>query len=451
MNELATRPSILSAIDSPKAWGWEKWLTSSRPEAAAQLRDAPGTLAELVTIHPEVLGGWTRALFGEEIPFFTKFIHTDFPARVHLGFRRAVDRDELLTWLEREQALLRRLFVALQTPSAEAFSAYQTRYSKWATEQALARWQRPDDETAAALFAPFVDPSLDLPAWLAGVRQNRAKLVEALNDVDLSDELDHLLLTPAGVLHGIFGLSHQTHPLDGSRDALEVLFGVLGERAAAGASDGELSRIIEQANLPRLRAENRAPPKNEAWLPAHVEGALVLVEPQQTSDTTYSLADFYTPLTWTENRVRFRKGDVAHGLSRDELRGIVDQIDLRATSVDSIRRIPKAMPATSRPGAELFCLVDEPQEWPFFTAYRLELQGRFHAKPPHGVFQELVVMRGRVELSDDRGLCGELSSRAPAFVPATLPGRYTLAAKEPSSILILGVPGARGGAPVVTG
>src|SRR5580704_12714917 len=97
------RPSILSPVNAPKAWGWELWLTSTRPEAAARLGNSSSTLAELVAAHPEVLGAWTRRLFGDEMPLFAKFIHTDFPAQVHLGFRRAVDREELLGWLDREQ------------------------------------------------------------------------------------------------------------------------------------------------------------------------------------------------------------------------------------------------------------------------------------------------------------------------------------------------------------
>jgi hypothetical protein len=451
VNELVTRPSVLAAIPAPKAWGWELWLTSTRSEAAAQLHGGPGTLSDLIARHPEVLGAWTRSLFGDQMPIFAKFIHTDFPKWVHLGFRRAISREEFLGWLEREQDLMRRLLAALRIVDAQAFADYHSRYSAWAAQQALARWQRDDDAAAASLFGDLIDASFDLPSWLASARANRAKIVDALNEVDLKRESGHLLLTSAGCIHGIFGLSHQTHPLDRSRPALQALFRVLAERHASGASDGELARLVELAGLPSLRAENVAPPKNEGWLATSVDGADVLVEPQQTSDTTYSLADFYTPLTWGGDRVRFRKGSPTHGLSRDELATYLDSVHLSVTPIESVRRIPKHVAGASRKGAELFCLVDEPQEWPFFTAYQLELSGKFRAAPPPGIFQELVVTRGRVELSDDKGVRGELSPHAPGFVPATLVGSYTLAAREPSTVLILGMPSARGSGPVIGG
>jgi hypothetical protein len=95
----------------------------------------------------------------------------------------------------------------------------------------------------------------------------------------------------------------------------------------------------------------------------------------------------------------------------------------------------------------MFCLLDEPTRWPFFTVYQLELTGSMALLPPPGVFQELVVTRGRVGLGDAVGSVGELTTGAPGFVPATLNGSYTLSAREPSTVLVVGVPGARGGAP----
>jgi hypothetical protein len=452
-DELVTRPSVLTAIDTPKPWGWELWLTSTRTEGAAHFPRAEGTrtLAALVANRPEVLGKWARRIFGDEMPIFAKLIHTDFPSRVHIGFRRGVERGELLGWLDQEQALMRHLFAALRTETAAAFAAYAERYSTWATAQALAGWRRDDDGTSASALAPFVAPSFELAPWLRAVRANRAAIVDTLNDVDLRDERGNLLLSSAGIVHAIFGLSHQTHPLDRSRPALEELFATLASRAEAGATDEELTQAIDAAGLAALRAQNDAPPKNEAWFPTVVAGAEVLAEPQQTSDTTYSLADFYTPLTWGGDRARFRKGAPAHGVSREELSRYLAQVDLGATPVDSIRCAPKRI-GTTREGAELSCLVDAPIRWPFFTAYQIELapspsapSARATCFPPRGVFQQLVVTRGKVDLGDGAGTVGELSPRAPGFVPATLASSYTLAAREPSTVLIYSVPGARRG------
>jgi hypothetical protein len=342
---------------------------------------------------------------------------------------------------------MRGLFAVLRIGGAEAFAAYQARYSSWATEQALSSWRREDDAAAASALAPFVDPPFDLARWLREVRANRAAIVDTLNDVDLHDEAGNLLLSSAGMIHAIFGLSHQTHPLDRSRAALEELFATLARQRDAGASDLDLARAIDLVDLARLRAENRAPPKNEAWFPTVVDGADVLAEPQQSSDTTYSLADFYTPFTWGGDRVRFRKGALASGLSRDELRGYLTDVDFATTPIGSIRRAPKRVAGASRDGAELYCLVDEPTVWPFFTVYQLELTGSVALLPPPGVFQQLVVTRGCVDLGDGAGALGQLSPREPGFVPATLEGSFTLSAREPSTVMIYAVPGARGGAP----
>ncbi len=440
---------MLGAVDSPKPWGWELWLTATRPEGAARLAHAEGTLAELVAAHPEVLGGWARRLFGDEMPIFAKLIHTDFPTRVHIGFRRSVEREQFLAWLDREQTAMRGLFAALRVASAEEFARYQASYSAWATAQALTGWRRDDDRDAAAALGPFVEPGFDLAGWLGAVRANRAAIVDSLNDVDLKDETGNLLLSSAGIVHAIFGLSHQTHPLDRSRGALESLFGALAGLVAGGASDEELAQTIDAAGLPALRREDRAPPKNEAWFPTTALGTDVLAEPQQTSDTTYSLADFYTPFTWAGDRARFRKGNPASGLSRDELNGYLADVDFAATSVASIRRPPKRVPGASSDAAVLSCLVDEPARWPFFTAYQLELSESAALVPPAGVFQQLVVLRGRVELGDGEGPAGELSPRSPGFVPGTMKGPYTLAARggEAATVMIYSVPSARGEAP----
>jgi hypothetical protein len=439
------RPWVLGAVDSPKAWGSELWLTSTRPEGTASVLGARSNFAALVREHPDVLGAWSHRIFGEEMPIFAKFIHTNFPSRVHIGFRKPVEREEMLSWLVAEQASLRELFAALRPSDESGFTTYQALYSAWATRQALAAWRLEDEERTTEELGPFFAVSFDLRGWLKQVRANRAKIVETLNDVDLEAESGNLLLTAAGVIHGIFGLSLQTHPQDHSRAPLERLYERLGGSVAAGAHDDVLTREIAAAKLGDARALNSAPPKNEAWFPAVLDGLRVLLEPQQTSDTTYSLADFYTPLTFTGGEVRFRKGHKASGLTREELAGYLAGMEFGVTPLESIRRAPKAVPGGARPGGELFTLVDEPTTWPFFTAYQLELTGTVTAMPPPGVFQQLVVTRGRADLGDAAGVVGELTSRTPGFIPASVSGPYTLTAKEPTSLFLFSVPGARGG------
>ena len=455
--DLERRAFVLRAVVSPKSWGSERWLNSARREAGAIVSNAPGSpaLADVVAAHPEVLGDWSRALFGEDLPIFTKFLHADFPPLVHVGFNRDVDRAELTGWLAREQALLRQLLASLELTDRARFEAFASLYSDWATLQARVRWQSDDTANLATRLQPFTqsgkpEQSARLTEWLEQLRTNRAQIVEVLNEVDLEREDGNLLLTSAGVMHAIFGLSHQTHPLDHTRPALQTLLRQMRRLAQAGGTDSDLHGLVAAAGLPALRAQNAAPPKNEGWLPMRVDGKLTLVEPQQSSDTTYSLADFYTPFIWDGQRARFRKGDALHGLRSVDLAQQLYSVDLSATSIDALRRVPTPIVERGQHRAQLFRLVDE-ADWPFFTAHRLELDGT-NATPATwsgdhgpGVFQQLVVVRGDVELTDDNGSTSMLNASVPAFIPATMQGGYRLSTSGAATILAFSVPGPRGG------
>jgi len=456
---LSQRPLLLGPVEVAKPWGAEQWLNSTRPEAPATLREAGAptlvpTLSELIASEPSLLGEWTRRFYGDELPIFTKLLRADFPPFVHVGFSRAVERQALLGWLSREQAMLRQLLAMLDVPTRAAFDDFQRVYGSWATMQAGARWQLIDQHEIASRLAPFVRAEPDtLVAVMRRLRQNRAQLVDVLNEVDLRREAGNLLLTPAGVVHAIFGLSHQTHALDRTRSTLEALLHNLRLLVAAGAPDDELRALAEAADLPWLRRANRAAPKNEAWLPMSVGGQLVLVEPQQSSDTTYSLADFYTPFVWDRDRVRFRKGEATYGLASSELSRQLEDVDLSATPLDRLRRVPARVPSVSSHDAILFRLVDEPASWPFFTAYRLDLHGgpgaaaRFAGDHAPGAFQQLVVLHGEVELIDALGHRATLSPAVPAFIPATHRGGYSLVTRGSARVLFLSVPTPRGGFP----
>jgi hypothetical protein len=449
------RPLVLRAVETTKSWGSESWLNSTRPEASAQVVNSPGTptLAEVIAARPAMLGQWARLLFGDELPIFTKFLRADFPPLVHVGFRRGVDRTELMTWLAREQALLRQLLAALDLGDRDRFAAFATLYADWATLQARVRWQSSDEAALADRLRPFTssDKQAQLVDRLGQLRRNRAELVDELNEIDLRREDGNLILTSAGVVHAIFGLSHQTHPLDHSRSVLQGLMKQMRRLASAGCTDGDLYGLAEAATLSDARAHNLAAPKNEAWLPMTVGGQLTLVEPQQSSDTTYSLADFYTPFVWDGTRARFRKGDPTFGLRSADLARQLESVELSATSIDSVRRVPQPIAESGQHRAQLLRMIDEPELWPFFSAYRIELDGTAAApaswRGDHapGVFQQLVVVRGEVELTDPDGGVVALGAHTPAFIPATMRGGYRLTSVGEASVLAFSVPGPRGG------
>jgi hypothetical protein len=424
------QPLVIGGVHTPKTWGSETWLSA----------------AQAIAGRPELLGEWTRLLFGDDVPIFGKLLHTNFPPLVHVGFRRAVTRNELAFWIAREQASLRQLLAALDLGERTRFDAFAALYADWATIQGRTRWQSADEPSFAERLRPFTttEDFEPLVVRLGQLRRNRAEMVDALNEVDLRREEGNLLLTSAGVVHAIFGLSHQTHPLDYSRAVLENLLAKMRRLARAGRSDDELRAIVDVEALAAARARNVAPPKNEAWLPLSVNGQLALVEPQQTSDTTYSFADFYTPFVWDGERVRFRKGDPTFGLRSDEVARQLETVDLSATSLDAIRCKPE--PIVESSDALLSRLIDAPERWPFFTVHRLELDGGAHWRGDHasGVFQQLVVVQGDVELSTSDGSV-RLGPEASAFIPATMRGGYRLTSDGGATLLAFAVPGPRGG------
>jgi hypothetical protein len=448
------QPIILGPVETPKSWGSELWLNSAWRGASATVRaDGASTLAELLAAQPALLGEWSRRLFGDELPIFTKLLRANFPPFVHVGFKSAIDRQTLLGWLAREQALLRQLFSILDVHSRDAFDAFMRIYSEWATMQAEARWRVDNEQTLAERLTPFARPdgAARLRSWLGLLRWNRSHIVDLYNEIDLRNEDGNLLLTPAGVVHSIFGLSHQTHPIDRARATLQALFRHLKRLVTSGASDEELRTLVDQAGLPELRRASLGAPKNEAWLPTSVGGQRILVEPQQTSDTTFSVADFYTPFVWSRDRMTFRKGEPTSGLVSSELVRMIDGMELSATTVEQIRRVPVSLPGASSPSVAAFRLVDDPVAWPFFTAHRLDFDGRpgaaarWRGDHAPGVFQQLVVLDGKMDIIDAHGHSAELSPSAPAFIPATMTGGYQLVSVGAARALIFSVPSPRGG------
>jgi hypothetical protein len=214
--------------------------------------------------------------------------------------------------------------------------------------------------------------------------------------------------------------------------------------ARAGRSDEELCSIVDAEELAAARARNVAPPKNGALLPMNQGGQLALVEPTQTSDTSYSLADFYTPFVWDGERARFRNGDPSFGLRSADVAQQLEHVDLSATSLDAIRCQPELIAESN--GARLSSLIDAPERWPFFTVHRLELDGgaNWHCDHAPGVFQQLVVVCGDVKLSTNGGSV-ELGPEASAFIPATMRGGYRLSSVSEATVLAFAVPGPRGG------
>jgi mannose-6-phosphate isomerase class I len=430
----AAAPLRLISRRAVKAWGEELWLNSTRPEYPAGVSKKK-TLAQVLRRKPRLLGSWSRRLFGNDLPVFAKFIRTDFPPIAHIGFSTLVRPQEFYSWICREQDLLAALRRGLRLPDERAFHGFERTYEAWASHRALAGWDAAlvrDRSFAKSLRRFSRLDRAELSQLAEDLRRSHQRMARVLNEVDLRQEAGNLLMIKAGLIHALFGLSLQFHPQDPTQEALQ-------EFILAGGG-----RAVKKLRQARQRLSGTAAPKSEVWMPLPEGKKLRLAEVQQSSDCTYSVADFFTPFVWQKG-ARFRKGHPALGLTDAALRRHMEGIDFSVTTVSSIRCRPQALdPGAQAKRCRLWKLLDRPALWPFFTVRRLDLgAGGRWTVPAARTFQHLVVLSGRARL-ESGSRAWRLAPSAPAFVPADLPGSCALAADGPASLLLVGIPDPRG-------
>jgi hypothetical protein len=431
----AAAPLRLIARRAVKSWGEELWLNSTRPEHPAGI-SRKQTLAGLLRRRPQLLGSWARRLFGSDLPVFAKFIRTDFPPIAHIGFSSLVRPQEFYSWICREQDLLAALRRGLRLPDERSFRGFERVYESWASHRALAGWAAAParDRAFAKSLRRYSRLGREELARLAeDLSRSHQRISQVLNEVDLRREQGNLLMLEAGVIHALFGLSLQFHPIDPTQEALQ-------EFILAGGS-----RAVKKLRLARRRLSPAAAPKSEVWMPLPEGKKLRLAEVQQSSDCTYSVADFFTPFVWQKG-ARFRKGNSALGLTDAALRRHMEGIDFSVTTVASIRCRPQALdPGRGARRCRLWKLLDRPALWPFFTVRRLDLgEGGRWTVPPARSFQHLVVLSGETRL-ESGGRSWRLVPSAPGFVPAGLAQACALSApRQPASLLLVGIPDPRG-------
>lgn len=454
------QPSQMKEVKNEMSWGAERWLNATQTGGEARVMGVDQPLSQAVARNPEVLGRWSRLLFGDTQPIFTKFLYTNFAPQVHMGFRREVDPVQFKGWLMAEQAFMRELFEGL-SPETRAdkatFDLFRQQFADWASLIAGSDWVSNADAPAIEGLSRFFPAEAQgrVADLFARIKANRNLISSSFHTVDLTKEAGNMLLSPAGVPHAIFGLSEQTHPLDNAFEALQVLYARLNKMAAEGASTQAMRKVVHDARLDMLRAKNKGEPKNEAWFPMEVKAAdgskqIVLVEPQQTSNTTFSFADFYTPFIFKEGAgMIFRKGAETGGLSQAQVEGFIDALKFEVTTPEQMRRTPQEVESgASAVHAKLFKVVDEAESWPLFTTYRVDLSGsasqeaRWSGAHPDGSFQQIVVTQGQVTLSDAEGNTMVLSAgeNPAAFIPATMAGGYTVTSSQDAQVLLFAVP-----------
>ncbi len=259
----------------------EIWFCSTQGDGLSSINGV--SLASIVAANP-------KAMLGpgfETKPTFSKVLgkDQDQPQIVQIGFsERIVGRkQEFISRMQEERRLVIRLKDELnralasieeETARRDAFEEYRKGYESWVSEGIASGWTPGcgPDFSGTRICAVMKDSGFDSGIFTR-LTDTRRELTGYLNTIEL--QVGRTIISPVGYIHSIVG-SHQTHPL------------------------------VNEA-------------KTEAWyiFSGGKNGAgkevLFYFEPQQTSNTTYSLFDFPTPLVYGNTGVEMRK-DLTRGL-----------------------------------------------------------------------------------------------------------------------------------------
>jgi len=317
-------------------------------------------------------------------PFFVKLLNTRFPNKVYMGFNSNIEgngKEEFKQLAAKERENMVALKDALKADMTEnEWNEYLEVYEQWAREQSVTNWTLDNDAATISEFAKYVKPADQTVRQLFDeIKATRANMVGYLNVIDLSEDLEKLkdgavILSPTGYPHGIFGLSLQSHPREGGKEY----------------------------------------PKNEAWYVKMVKDAdgkdsAILVEIQQTSNVTYSFADFFTPIVAEKSKdsnymeLSMRKKD-SPGKIKEYIETTLDQ---ESTVNDDFIRTPVPAANVQAVNAGLDVLIKGTSKvWrrPFFEVYRGTFNGGranpASLKPAARQFvQDVIVLEGSVTIS----------------------------------------------------
>jgi mannose-6-phosphate isomerase class I len=231
-----------------------------------------------------------RAMLGSHFtskPTFSKVLGKDQnqPQIVQIGFKeKIVGREQdFIDAMERERLLVVQLkdelnrILALVRDAVkrqETFDEYRLAYEDWVSEESAVGWTLGHGPKFNGAKIAEVIQGYGFDVTVFGrLTDVRRELAGYLHTIELKP--GQTIIAPVGYIHSIVG-SHQTHPL-------------------VNEAKNEAWYIF-------------SPGKNDAG-----KDVLFYFEPQQTSNTTYSLFDFPTPIVFADGRAEMRK-DLTKGL-----------------------------------------------------------------------------------------------------------------------------------------
>jgi len=343
------------------------------------------TLRELVNIAPEVFLGKGH----KRKPFFEKSLSTRFADKMHGGFNEKileVGAKTYTNWLIEERENVEKLLTLLREDLTKAeFDDYRALYEEWVKLQAENRWElefvSEKVYNLVEKIQNYLKDDISSMTVFSDIAKRRAKIVSVLNEIKLEDGM--VVLCPTGRMHEIFGLSHQTHPIKAQRN-----------------NEGKMEY-----------------PKNEAWIVKEVidagrkkSGYKILIEPQQTSDTTFSVADFFTPIVWDskKNAPKMRKDSTPENIKYYVEAGLKFEV---TNPADVVLKPKDITPAEGVHNARLESLINETSSvWPtkYFVAEKITLNGKgaedgasieMNAIVSHA--HDLLVIEGTVTIKSD--------------------------------------------------
>ncbi|GEM_PF-2852979 len=405
----------------------EVWLDSTQNDGLSVISEtqiddiAPITLKELVRYHPEALGGHLGSK-----DFFVKFLCTNFPPQCYEGFDlgiRGITLNGFVEFVQKERRLLHDLLNMLSIDNPGKLEAFKKTYTDWCNYQASSGWRDTTSNKTLPYLGQYVneDSSAQVNQLLAEIRDNRREITSTLNLIQFTPGI--AILSPADRPHGILGLSLQTHPK-------------LGPDA-----------------------------KYEAWIPIVVRGKdgtnhTILIEVQQNSNVTNSIADFYTPFDWDKKagKVVMRKKLAKRPVTSQEdlvnaeceaiKTTILEGLSGKPTEVDDFIVRPRIISGgTANDSVTVESVIEGAYGdiWPtpFFTVHSVtfDKEASYQAKPLDDNYHTIVVVSGKVKIRMQNGAetvlsMGEKDVPKSCFMGAEMKQSYEIIADDKAQVLV---------------
>ncbi len=363
------------------------------------------TFKQLIAEHPEMIGAELK-----EKLFFVKFLGTDFSPVMFVGFspervkeagrqygfysdKDGLDREKFKGWYVEQLIAEKRVLSELLEFYRKYGQTFQHQalldaYKRWALAQDGIAWEKEGRDVGSLdkFFAQENHSTLhELLNRFSDIHRN---VVYVMHRLECRE--DKVLWVPSPTAHGLQGLSLQYHPA--GRDSKSEMWGYA------------------------LLYDDKG--KDIGW---------VIIEPQETSNVTFSLSDPFIPIVFKEGEFIFRKT-----VTEEYLKKFINEMDMVPhPEGDYFKNMEQRSQKPTDKASEAWVFVDKPEQWPFFSGEKIRLHGKkdkpalYHLGRKNS-FLEAVATRGNIRISWRDKTNGSkhqafLTPPEPVFLPCTIP------------------------------